>query len=601
MKRSLLYIFYLLAVICFAACTEDIAEDTVSSTDEKGIGQMVMFSSGTTDNVVSRANANSRYMPNAYRFVCRMYYKAQTGSEKFDVSGNTDQTAWLKVDGNLGNSLYWNRLYSPVSSEKGPGGIDDYGNDYNATAFYWQNRKEHAFLAWTNLNNATGIVGGEEQGKLKFKKDMDYRVYSNETVKDYELDYYEIYGVSEKFSNQEDMEKYVREHGNEQSFKDAQTQLETSKHYSWTDAQYIYRHGKQIKWSSSNVAVANEVPNTSYDMQWYQEYMYFETLPYTRNVSDTPEYSTESGKTHIIAYLRNSEGIVAKAELKVNDEGKPVDAGGNVIDDPSKYVYSYAKTDVYGNLLYDETKPEYTFYFSLHRVMKEHKRFDDYPCLAFDLTRGSKTSMAQQPDIAQALTLQAPSGATQESNRVNLYFRHMFSQIQVNVKNSADNSVTLQAGDIQRVDLLGVSEEGYVFTDLDEDGNVHAAAYKEIDFSKYNEQQLLDNSFGTSFQMFKMPDEEIATGYLKSFNCITFGQLQAIRITWKETGEGDIIHASTFRIPNPELVNLQSGTKYIWNIEIRRGTLAIIRTEIVDWELPDDEKHNTTADGTIQN
>ena len=95
-----------------------------------------------------------------------------------------------------------------------------------------------------------------------------------------------------------------------------------------------------------------------------------------------------------------------------------------------------------------------------------------------------------------------------------------------------------------------------------------------------------------------MSADETAPGYLKSFNCITFGQLQAIRITWKET-ETDILHSSTFRIPDTELVNLQSGMKYIWNIEIRRGTLAIIRTEIVDWILPTDEVHNGSTDGII--
>lgn len=583
MKRSLLYIFYLLAVICFAACTEDIAEDTVSSTDEKGIGQMVMFSSGTTDNVVSRAKANSRYMPNAYRFVCRMYYKAQTGSEKFDVSGNTDQTAWLKVDGNLGNSLYWNKDYTPVSEEKGPGGVDDYGNDYGATAFYWQNRKEHAFLAWTDLNKAQTIKGGTVEGTLKFDKDMDYRVYSNENIMAWELKYYQIYGVDRQFANQEEMEAYVREHGKDAGFAEAQMTLENEKQWTWLPDMYYYRHGKQYKWSRQHVAQCN-VSETAYDNQWFQEFMYFETLPYTPDETEDKVMSTEPGKENIIAYLKKDGLYVAKAEYNDADE-----------------TYTYAQTDEYGNLLYNEQKPEFTFYFSAHYAKEERKKFDDYACNRFPLTRDNRNSMSEQPDIVQALTLQAPSGATQESNRVNLYFQHQFAQIQVNVKNSADNSVTLEAGDIKSVDLLGVSEEGYVFTDLDEDGNVHAAAYKEIDFSKYNEQQLLDNSFGTSFQMFEMPDEEKATGYLKSFNCITFGQLQAIRITWKETGEGSIIHASTFRIPNPELVNLQSGTKYIWNIEIRRGTLAIIRTEIVDWELPDDEAHNTTADGTIQN
>ena len=47
------------------------------------------------------------------------------------------------------------------------------------------------------------------------------------------------------------------------------------------------------------------------------------------------------------------------------------------------------------------------------------------------------------------------------------------------------------------------------------------------------------------------------------------------------------------------LRNLKSGCKYVWNIELRRGTLAIIRTEIVDWIVPDGELEYNTS-GTIE-
>lgn len=417
-------------------CSDDITPGTDSSGEGgAGTGEMVFFSSGTTENVVSRAPSTT-YMPTGNRFVCRMYYKAHTGSDLFDVSGTTDQTAWLKVDDKgKGNSLYWNKAYATPSKR------DEYDNDFDAHAFYWQNRKPHAFLAWTDLNHATSMVGGDADGNL-------------------------------------------RSHGTA-----------------------IYKEKKKV--DGVDVEIKHAV--NAFDL--------------TR---------------------------------------KPVkDADGNI---------------TYGINL-----------------------------------------MTDQPDIVQALTVQAPTGATQESNRVNLFFKHQFSQVQVNIKNAGDNSVDLNATNILKVELLGVTEEGYVFTDLSEDGKVHAAAYKPIDFSKYNEADLKNNRYGTAFEMFDMYDASkgesgnwgYEKGFLKSFNCITFGQLQAIRITWKEDDYDDpdnagqkipgITHVATFRIPDANLVNLQSGMRYIWNIEIRRGTIAIIRTEIIDWELPTDNLHNGSADGTIVN
>ena len=590
------------------SCTDTLVEEQVqhgTSGDGKGLGELVMFSVGTTENVETRA---SYYMPDSYRFVCRMYYKAQTGSEDFDVTGGTDQTAWLKVSGNVGNSLYWNKEYRDVdSSIKGIGGVDEYGNDYSATAFYWQNRKEHAFLAWTDLNKAREMKGGDAEGRLNFVADTQYRVSTGEKVREWEIEYYEIYGIGEKFANREDMETYVKAHGKDDSFTASQDALQTEKGYDWSDAAYYYRHGKQYKYSFSNAARTNETttPEESYDYQWYQEFMYFHTMAYAPDNTEEKEMFTAQSKQDRINFLLKDGVRVAKAELKVNEEDEPVDDEGNELTDPAEYIYTYLQTDELGNLIYDETQPEFTFYYSTHYVRKEKDEYQEFNCNAFDLTRGSKTSMSEQPDIAQALEIQAPTGATQESNRVNLYFKHQFSQIQVNLKNSADNSVVLLRDDIKKVELLGVTEKGYVFTDLDERGKVRPAAYQEIDFSKYTEAQLKNNQFGTSFSMFELSEEQTETGYLKSYNAIAFGQLQAIRITWEEREEGaaqsnpDYKHVSTYRIPT-DLMNLQSGVRYVWNIEIRRGTIAIIRTEIIDWELPKDLPHNGTTEGTIQ-
>lgn len=420
------------------ACTADLTNSLFPFNGDDGTGNMVFFSSGTTENAVTRA-PSTYYMPDTYRFVCRMYYKARTLSDDFDTSGATDKTAWLKVDGSVGNSLYWNKNFAPVAKPEviGVGGLDEYHNDFSAPAFYWQNRKPHAFLAWTDLNHATELVGGETAGTL--------------------------------------------------------------------------------------------------------------------NMIGPFPYPVEVSKDSTAYYPCNAFDLTRKPER---------DANGN----PRK--------DSNGNVIYDSN---------------------------------SLNSMTQQPDIVQALTLQAPTGATQESNRVNLYFRHQFAQVQVNIKNAADNSVALQASNILKVELLGVTEEGYVFTELDEKGKVRPTTYKKIDFTKYSEQQLQDNRYGTSFEMFPMDTPDY--GFLKSFSCITYGELQAIRITWKEDDikEEDVVtqvgikHIATFRIPDAELIMLKSGMRYIWNIEIRRGALAVIRTEIIDWELPTDALHNGSTDGTIVN
>ena len=292
----------------------------------------------------------------------------------------------------------------------------------------------------------------------------------------------------------------------------------------------------------------------------------------------------------------------------------------------AKCVWHYYLTDQYGNARYDETRPRYTFYYKELLEKKELETISILPANVFDLTRrpikdaeGNVTgyqinSMAEQPDICQALTRQAltkmaPLGATQNANRVNLYFKHQFSQVQVNLKSSADLSVVIDKSNIQKVELLGVSDTAYVFTEINEDGEVEKTTYKTVDISDYTDEQLLNNQYGTSFEMFDMYDAEASeaenwgypAGYIKSYNALTFGQLQAIRITWNEEKDGSgVTHVSTYVVSNEDLKNLKSGYKYIWNIELRRGTLAIIRTEIVDWIVPASDLEYE-SDGTIVN
>ena len=242
-----------------------------------------------------------------------------------------------------------------------------------------------------------------------------------------------------------------------------------------------------------------------------------------------------------------------------------------------------------------------------------------------EFKRMTVNTITDQPDPIRALTIMKPEGATQEANRVRLYFKHQFSQIQVNIKGPADESATIEAGQIQQVELLGVSTEGYVNNVINADGTIGnmlnseektvSALGKEVNLDEFDDDELAANKWGTSFQMFDMGEENYASGYLKSFNAIAFGKLWGIRVKWKEKAN-DIYHVATFEVPLTNEVgksddsdtdkkpvvylrNLQSGMKYIYNLELRRGTLAVIRTQIIPWDQKAELVYNT--DGTISN
>lgn len=168
----------------------------------------------------------------------------------------------------------------------------------------------------------------------------------------------------------------------------------------------------------------------------------------------------------------------------------------------------------------------------------------------YDLTRGALTSMVGQPDPILAKTIKAPVGdPSAEANRVTLNFEHQFAQIQVNVKNKAENNPAIDASMISKVELLGVSTEGYVTTRIDNNGNVSAATC---------------NNVTNDFNMFVMDTPE--SGYLKSFNAIAFGHLTSIRVTWDDGSS----HTSTLSVNS----NLASGTKYVYNLEISRTAVT---------------------------
>lgn len=290
-------------------------------------------------------------------------------------------------------------------------------------------------------------------------------------------------------------------------------------------------------------------------------------------------------------------GTATNAWLKVNN-----DRGNSVYWNEADE--SAAEVDSYG---FDKRAP--IFYWNNRMThafvaLADYNHLDSYPArdVAYDLTRGTRTSMAEQPDPIRALTLSRPTGSLPEANRVRLYFRHQFAQVQVNLKPGDDNSAQLSADQIDKVELLGVSEEAYVPTQLKADGTLEAASAKPVRLDDYSDAQLKENKWGTSMPLFAMSESSV--GYLKSFQAICFGRLAAIRITWHEEEGNHIVHSSTFEVPETNeshvgLWNLQSGMRYIYDLEIRRGTLAVIRAEIKPWQQKTDLVYG--ADGTITN
>ena len=255
----------------------------------------------------------------------------------------------------------------------------------------------------------------------------------------------------------------------------------------------------------------------------------------------------------------------------------------------------------YGNAAYQDKQ----FYWQnrldhVFLALADNNRLDTVPTitsstkLSFDLTRGDKSSMSEQPDPILAYVKTKPTGGTSEANRVKLFFSHQFAQIQVNLKSSTDNSAVIDTAWIESVELLGVAETGYVPFCIQADGSVSAASFQAInvDDAKYAA-TIEDNPYGSCFSMFGRTTP--VTGYLKSFECIAFGTLQGIRITWRESDDTDAVkHVTTYK--GVKNLSLQSGTKYIYNMELRRSLIADVTAIIQPWDLDDTDY---SADGTI--
>lgn len=596
LMRGLSMVLMTAMMLSWASCKDDIVENGTDHEKESYEGEMICFAAGTTENVIgtradestsSTTTGRTYYMPEDYRFVCRMYYKASAdASAKFDVTGGSDITVWMKVKGDEGNSLYWRNNY-PTLDSSNSALFDGLGNDKEATCLYWQNRKEHAFLAWIDLNKATTNSYSTNNGALKFvPADVQYQKHTGVMETLWVFAGYELFTAGQtnpECESMEDVFTYLATGDNYNTYVKAKLPDGISAD-DYDDATYFYYNGLSRKYSNKKAETEN-VDATHEKYGWVQ-YMIFENkLVYTGNKEgENIEVKKDSDGKPLYLYDKSENKYLAKIEEY--DAENP--------DDRTKWTCY--QTNDYGLVKYDEANPKYVYYVKTLRELVTQEVIDIIPANEFDLThKPGYTSISDQPDVCRALTIQAPLGATQSTNRVNLYFKHQFSLVQVNIK-SSDQSVDVGKENIQKVELLGVSEKGYVFTEIDEDGNVLPTTYEPVDISKYTDEHLQNNQFGTSLEMFDMgygnDKYEYPTGYAKSFNAITFGQLHAIRVTWKEkdnNNENGIVHVSTYRVDDQTLQNLQSGYKYIWNIELRRGTLAIVRTEIVDWIVPVDE------------
>ena len=260
-------------------------------------------------------------------------------------------------------------------------------------------------------------------------------------------------------------------------------------------------------------------------------------------------------------------------------------------DNVNRFSNSFVINDMFGsanyadsNIFYWQNRLNHVFVALTDKNLQPETTAPEVPndeALVYDLTKGEKTKMSEQPDPIRAYVKMSPAGATPEANRVRLPFEHQFAMIQVNIKGSQDGSTADDGIIVQKVVLQDVASKGYVPYLIKTDGTL-AEAYADT------------NDEAIAFEMF---DSQTVPGYIKSFECIAFGTLGTISVTWREPAtinEEGIEHTAT--VKSVDHVTLKSGKKYIYNIELRRTAISEVNADITPWKMV---SNNQSADGSI--
>lgn len=629
----------LLMALLAVSCTDEITEPGNNPEEEKNTGEQVLFTSGTTENS-AMTRAATYYMEPGSRFVCNMYFKTDDSGDRYNLERG--ETAWLKVEdwksaeasplATPGNSLYWNNSYAAATK------FDKNRNDDLASIFYWQNRREHAFVAWTDLNKIDHSGWNEAGGlNMDFTSSDDKYAYKtgNKTSKYVSKGYY-VHNSAQKFANESAAYAYVKaDYLSDQTtlFTEAAQTVQKENLLSlYGDLSnvnfYSYRydqdHGYYAKRASRTVESDQKRNVWEIVCFFDQDHRLVYNLPeYDADETEpTPKYITDE-EDH--TYLVDKEGnkVAERVEDSSHKYLKELDSTNRIaqIVTAEDGTEQYYQCNPYGYILYDENYIKGWVCMYDSEVLETVDEVLEIDAKRFDLRSSASTNMSQQPDVLMAFTKdKIPTSAVMQNNRVELVFQHQFSQVQVNLLSSSDSEdLKIEADQIESVVLLGVSDYGYIFPYLiygreddsaagsEEVAMVRPSTFKEVVATDYTDAQLEENPYGTRFDMYERTlsaDDKNVKKYVKSYEGITFGRLQAIRITWHENyseEQGRIKHISTFRVPETNdmqqpLRLLQSGTKYIWNMELRRGTLAVIQTEIIPW-IENEEPYN--ADGLI--